>query len=93
MSPLRKRMTEDLQLKGYTQATQQSYLKAVCKLARHYGKSPDQVSEEELRTYFLHLGQVERCARGTLKIAISGIRFFTLSHAEALAGVGTNSSG
>lgn len=76
MTPLRKRMTEDLQLKGYAQATQQSYLKSVCKLARHYGKSPDQVSEEELRAYFLHLGQQERCSRGTLKIAISGIRFF-----------------
>jgi integrase/recombinase XerD len=76
MTPLRKRMTEDLQLKGYAKATQESYLKSVCKLACHYGKSPDQVSEEELRAYFLHLGQVERCSRGTLKIAISGIRFF-----------------
>src|SRR4029434_4095777 len=54
----------------------QSYLKSVCKLARHYGKCPDKVSEEELRAYFLHLGQVEHCSRGTLKIAISGIRFF-----------------
>jgi site-specific recombinase XerD len=69
-------MIEDLQLKGYAASTQEAYLEAVCKLARHYGKSPDQVSEEELRAYFLHLGQVERCARGTLKIAISGIRFF-----------------
>lgn len=76
MTLLRKRMMEDLQLKGYAQTTQQSYLQSVCKLARHYGKSPDQVNEEELRSYFLHLGQVERCARGTLKIAISGIRFF-----------------
>jgi integrase/recombinase XerD len=76
MTPLRKRMTEDLQLKGYAQATQRAYLKAVCKLARHYRKSPDQVTEEELRAYFLHLGRVERCARGTLKIAISGVRFF-----------------
>jgi integrase/recombinase XerD len=76
MTPLRKRMHEDLQLKGYAQATQQAYLKAVVKLARHYRRSPDQVSEADLRAYFLHLGQVERCSRGTLKIAISGIRFF-----------------
>lgn len=75
MTPLRKRMMEDLQLKGYSPTTQQAYLKAVCKLASHYGKSPAEVSEEELRTYFLHLAQGERCARGTLKIAISGIRF------------------
>lgn len=76
MTPLRKRMLEDLQLKGYSAATQQAYLNAVCKLARHYGKSPAEVSEEQLRAYFLHLAQTERCARGTLKIAIAGIRFF-----------------
>ena len=76
MTPLRKRMTEDLQLKGYAQATQQAYLHSVGKLARHYGQSPEQVSEEQLRAYFLHLGQVERCSGGTLKIAIAGIRFF-----------------
>jgi integrase/recombinase XerD len=75
MTPLRKRMIEDLQLKGYSPATQQAYLNAVCKLARHYGKSPAEVSEEELRAYFLHLAQREHCARGTLKIAIAGIRF------------------
>ena len=75
MTPLRKRMIEDLQLKGYSPATREAYLGAVCKLARHYRKSPANVSEEELRAYFLHVAQVERCARGTLKIAISGIRF------------------
>jgi site-specific recombinase XerD len=68
-------MIEDLQLKGYAPTTQQAYLQAVCKLARHYRRSPAEVGEEELRAYFLHLAQVERCARGTLKIAISGIRF------------------
>jgi len=75
MTPLRKRMMEDLQLKGYSPATQKAYLDAVCKLAGHYGKSPADVSQEELRAYFLHLAQTERCARGTLKIAIAGIRF------------------
>ena len=75
MTPLRKRMIEDLQLKGYSPATQQAYLNAVCKLANHYRKSPAEVSEEELRAYFLHLAQTERCARSTLKIAIAGIRF------------------
>lgn len=74
MTPLRKRMVEDLQLKGYSAATQRAYLNAVCKLASHYGKSPADVSEEELRAYFLHLAQTERCARSTLKIAIAGIR-------------------
>lgn len=75
MTALRKRMIEDLQLKGYAPATQRAYLQAVCKLAGHYRKSPADISEEELRAYFLHLTQTERCARGTLRIAIGGIRF------------------
>jgi len=68
-------MIEDLQLKGYSPKTQQLYLMAVQKLARHYDKSPAEVSEEELRAYFLHLAQVERCARSTLKVAQAGIKF------------------
>jgi site-specific recombinase XerD len=68
-------MTEDLQLKGYATTTQDSYLLAVTLLARHYSKSPDQITEEELRSYFLHLTQVKKCSAGSLKIAIAGIKF------------------
>jgi len=75
MTPLRKRMTEDLQLKGYSAATQKAYLGAVEKLARHYDHSPAEINEVQLRSYFLHLSQVEHCARGTLKIAQAGIKF------------------
>ena len=75
MTPLRKRMTEDLQLKGYSLKTQFAYLWAVEKLARHYHKSPALINEEQLRAYFLHLTQVEQCAHGTLKIALGGIKF------------------
>ena len=75
MTPLRKRMTEDLQLKGYSTATQLAYLYAVEKLACHFNRSPADIREEELRAYFLHLGQVEQCASGTLRIAVAGIKF------------------
>ena len=75
MTPLRKRMIEDLQLRGCSPSTQQAYLWAVQKLARHYHKSPDLLTEQDLRAYFLHLTRVERCPRGTLKIALAGIKF------------------
>lgn len=84
MTPLRKRMTEDLQLKGYAPATQAAYLHAVTQLARHYQKSPALINEEELRAYFLHLTQAGRCARSTLRIAESGIKFcFTITLQKA----------
>jgi site-specific recombinase XerD len=68
-------MIEDLQLRGCSQSTQKAYVWAVQKLARHYKKSPALVTEQELRAYFLHLTRIERCAPGTLKIALSAIKF------------------
>ena len=55
MNPLRQRMVEDMQLRGLSEKTQEAYVRAVRQLAEHYGKSPDCISEEELRQYFLHL--------------------------------------
>jgi integrase/recombinase XerD len=75
MTPLRKRMLEDLQLKRYSPATQTAYVHAVRQLARHCDKSPALITEEELRAYFLHLTQVQRCAPGTLRVSLSAIRF------------------
>jgi len=75
MTPLRKRMTEDLQLQGYARSTSGVYLHAVAQLARHYDKSPADISEEELRGYFLHLTRTQNCSRGTLKVAQAGIKF------------------
>jgi|HubBroStandDraft_6_1064221.scaffolds.fasta_scaffold87571_2 integrase/recombinase XerD len=68
-------MTQDLQLKGLSPATQQAYLHAVYMLAKHYGQSPEEITEEQLRAYFLHLSQVRRCAPGTLVIAVAAIKF------------------
>src|SRR4030095_6704612 len=76
MSPLRKRFLEDMQLHGYSPKTQSCYVGAVVALAKHYGKSPDLVTEEELRQYFLHLTLERKVARATATIALCGIKFF-----------------
>jgi len=49
MSTLRERLIEDMKLRGFSPRTQQSYARAVSKLAEHYQKSADLVTEEELR--------------------------------------------
>ncbi len=54
MTPLRQRMFEDMQLRGLAPRTQECYVRAVLQFARHYGKSPDLVTEDELRAYFLY---------------------------------------
>ena len=76
MTPLRQRMIEDLQLRGLSPKTQDAYVRAVRQLAEHYGKSPDRISEEELRQYFLYLKNVKHASRSACTIALCGIKFF-----------------
>jgi len=76
MTYLRKRMIEDLQLRGMGILTQQRYVRAVQQLAEHYGKSPDKITEDELRDYFLYLKNVKKWSRSTSTIALCGIKFF-----------------
>jgi len=90
MSELRKRMIECLQLRGLAERTQEAYTRAVRQLAAHYHKSPDQISEAELRQYFLYLKNVKHYSRNTMTIAICGIRFFyeqTLQRNWAIFGI------
>jgi len=90
MTELRKRMIECLQLRGLAERTQEAYTRAVRQLAAHYHKSPDQISEAELRQYFLHLKNVKHYSRPTMTVAICGIRFFyeqTLNRNWAIFGI------
>jgi integrase/recombinase XerD len=90
MTELRKRMIECLQLRGLSERTQDSYVRAVRQLAEHYHKSPDLLSEEELRQYFLFIKNVKHYSRNTMTIAICGIRFLyqhTLNREWAIFGI------
>ena len=75
MTALRQRMIEDMQLRGLTVKTQQVYIHTVKQLAEHYDKSPDRISEEELRQYFLHLKNVRQVSPSTFTVALYGIKF------------------
>jgi integrase/recombinase XerD len=75
MTELRRRMMADLQLAGYSDRTQESYLAAVRGLAKYYMRSPDQLSEEEVRAFFLHLINERKSAPSTLRIYLYGIKF------------------
>ena len=49
MTALSQRMIEDMQLRGLAERTQEMYVIVVRQLAEHYSKSPDLITEEELR--------------------------------------------
>ena len=76
MTPLRRRMLEDMQLRGLSERTQETYLRAVRQLAEHYGVSPDQLTEEEIRQYFVFLHTEKHLARASCTIALCAIKFF-----------------
>lgn len=76
ITSLRERMREDLKLAGFAESTQDGYVRAVRKLAEHYGQSPDTLSDQQIRDYFLHLKEDRKFARGSMSVAFSGIRFF-----------------
>jgi hypothetical protein len=74
MTPLRERMMEDMKLAGLAAKTQEVYLQAVSALAKHYRRSPDRLTEEEVRRYLLEVR--ENGARGTFKTCRYGVQFF-----------------
>ena len=76
MSPLRHRMIEDLQLAGMSEKTQEAYVRAVLQLSEYFGKSPDQIDEEEIRSYFLYMKNEKKWSRSTMTVGICGIKFF-----------------
>jgi len=69
-------MLEDMELRGLSEKTKVAYVHAVKQLAEHYGKSPDLISDEELRQYFVHLTKVKQFAPGSVRVALYGIKFF-----------------
>ncbi len=76
LTPLRRRMIADLQLRGMSERTQEMYVRAVRQLSEHCHKSPDKIIEEELRDYFLYVKNDKKWSRTAMTIAICGIKFF-----------------
>src|SRR5215210_5016108 len=75
MTPLRQRMREDLQLRGFAPRTQGVYIHAVEQFARYYNKSPEQITEEEVRRYFVYLINEKRVSSSAVSVAMCAIKF------------------
>jgi len=80
MTDLITRYSEDLQLKGMSKTTIKMYTRAVRQLTNHFQKSPQEISDEDLRQYFLYNKNVRQWSRVTSTISLCGIKhFFTLT--------------
>ena len=84
MTPLRRRMFEDMQLHGVARGTQDVYVHAVATLAAHYHQPPDQLTEEQVRQFFLHLINQKRCQMSVMLIAGLTIKPEEIAHSKGV---------
>ena len=70
------RFSEDLKLRGYADRSRQTYLRTVRQLQNFWSKPLDQISEEELRHYWLYCKEELHWGSATLRISYSGIKHF-----------------
>jgi integrase/recombinase XerD len=76
MSPLRRRMIEDLQIRNLTPNTQRVYVEQIIRFALHFRKSPEHLGPAEIRAYLLHLTNEKRLAASSIIVTVSALRFF-----------------
>jgi integrase/recombinase XerD len=75
MSPLGRRMIEDMTIRNLSPATQQSYVHAVSKFSRYFGRSPDRLGLEDVRAYQVHLIS-KGMSWASLNQVVCALRFF-----------------
>ena len=88
ISPLRRRMSEDMNICGFAAKTQTSYLRVVRDFTAFIGRSPDQADAEDLRRHQLHVRSSAMSAT-SINAAVSALRFFfkvTLSRGDGDVG-------
>jgi integrase/recombinase XerD len=86
ITPLRRRMIDDMRMRKLSDKTQHHYIRAVRQFAGFLGRSPDTASVEDLRGYQLHLVD-HGISPVSLNAAITGLKFFfevTLDHGELM---------
>lgn len=75
MTPLRRRMLEDMQLRNFAVNTQRAYLHRVSQFARYFGQSPASLGPAEVRRYHLYLVREKHASWSQVAQAVSALRF------------------
>src|SRR5882672_10687386 len=76
MTPLRRRMLEDMQIRNYSPHTVDAYLRSVAHFAKHFHTSPDRLGPDHIRTYQQFLIAEQKASWGTFIQAVCALRFF-----------------
>jgi site-specific recombinase XerD len=76
MTPLRQKLIDELDLRGYSKHTVLSYVGVLSRLARHFNKSPDKLTDNQLKEYLLWRIRDKKRAASTMCVTVSAMRFF-----------------
>ncbi len=83
MTALRQRMIEDMRLRGFSPATQRSYVHYVSEFANYFHLSPSQLDLEAVRQHALHLVEEKRLSPESVNASIAALKFVYLVTLEA----------
>src|SRR5258708_3527439 len=90
MTPLRKRMIEDLQVRNYARSTQCNYTRCVSQYADFFHRSPERLGQEDVRTFLVYLATEGKASFGVVRYHVSALRFLyhvTLGQVWAVDGI------
>ena len=75
MTPLRRRMIEDMRVRNLAPHTQRLYIDRVAKFARYFHQSPERLGPEDVRTYQVYLIHQKRASSSALQQTVAALRF------------------
>ena len=75
MTPLRRRMIEDMRIRNLSPHTQRAYVEQVSRFARHFGRPPELLGPDEIRSWQIYLVEERRLAASSISVAAAALRF------------------
>jgi integrase/recombinase XerD len=75
MTPLRRRMIEDMRIRNLSPQTQRAYVEQVARFARHFGQPPERLGRAEIRAWQIYLVEERRLAASSISVAVAALRF------------------
>ena len=75
MTPLRRRMIEDMRIRNLSPHTQRAYVEQVSRFARHFGRPPELLGQDEIRSWQIYLVEERRLAASSISVAVAALRF------------------
>ena len=75
MTPLRRRMIEDMRIRNLSPQTQRVYVEQVSRFACHFRQPPEHLGQQEIRAWQIYLVEERRLAASSISVAVAALRF------------------